>query len=234
MPLNFIGGNTDRHVDLGTLDVPASTGELTICGWVNPITVDSGSFVALFYKADSGSASGQNWGVRIRRDVNNNTLRCVLATTSTGNLLSGVTPVPVDVWTFWAMTYDGVTKKLFFNDIEDASESQSGDVANSTRPTLMAAIDSGVIQNELDGALDDVRLYTRALTQAEITTIFNARGEDGIVADLLHRWTLDEKPSGETATVAGSIKDSGPGQFDGTPVNSPTYRDGILNYRRRV
>lgn len=57
--------------------------------------------------------------------------------------------------------------------------------------------------------VDDVRVYSRVLSQPEIQTIYNARGaRDGIVANLVAYYTFEEGPTGTTATQARDISAS--------------------------
>ena len=57
--------------------------------------------------------------------------------------------------------------------------------------------------------------------------MYTLLGVDGIVEGLLWRWAQNELSPGTAATVAGSIIDFA-GNFNGTPVNSPVYAEGIL------
>ncbi|KKN03305.1 hypothetical protein LCGC14_1108980, partial [marine sediment metagenome] len=70
----------------------------------------------------------------------------------------------------------------------------------------------------LDGLMDDVRIYNRELSQAEITTL--AAGGDPSTTGLLVHWKLNEG----SGTVA--IDSSGNGN-NGTFVGSPTYNTSV-------
>lgn len=52
--------------------------------------------------------------------------------------------------------------------------------------------------NYIDGSLADVRIYDRQLTQNEITTMYSALGQDGIVSGLLGRWIMKDEAIGQT------------------------------------
>lgn len=84
-----------------------------------------------------------------------------------------------------------------------------------------------------DGLVDDARVYARQITDEELRTIVAARGVDGIVRGLRHRWLLNEKAPGIVVAGAGSVIDRGILRFDGTPVNSPVYAESSLSWRRR-
>lgn len=67
-------------------------------------------------------------------------------------------------------------------------------------------------------------VYDQVLSEAELRSIYHARGLANIVHDLKGRWLMNEKSDGGTATVASSIIDiSGNGKH-GTPTNAPVYR----------
>jgi len=83
--------------------------------------------------------------------------------------------------------------------------------------------------------LADARIYKgRALSVAEIETIYFSRGHDGIVQDLVARYMLNEFPEGGAVSGAGVVKDSGPDQLNGTPTNTPTGAGSALSLRKRA
>ncbi len=69
----------------------------------------------------------------------------------------------------------------------------------------------------IDGVIDDARIYNRALSAEEMSTIHAARGHDGIVDGLVSRWLMNEGAPGVTVAGAGVVKDIGGGGNDGTP-----------------
>jgi len=70
------------------------------------------------------------------------------------------------VWTFVAVTYDGVTVKLFVNGVQD------GSFVLATSITVTQLGNDTANENFI-GGMDEVPLYSRDLTQAEITFLFN-------------------------------------------------------------
>lgn len=73
------------------------------------------------------------------------------------------------------------------------------------------------------GYLQDARIYNRALTQGEITTIYSLKGLDNITNGLVARWRLDEGISGSTVTTS-TVKDSSASRFATWSVGgTPTY-----------
>ena len=78
----------------------------------------------------------------------------------------GPSVVEVNTWTHLAATFDGETVRLFVNGAEVASQAQTTPLATTTG-TLQIGGDS--YPNEFfAGRIDEVRIYNRALTEAEI------------------------------------------------------------------
>lgn len=219
MSLDYLDETSDVHVSLGAANVPAGNDQLTITAWVNAVTGTVEDQIVIAKAPNTGNTGD----FRLQLEEPNNELRGII----NDNELTGVGQIPSGVWTFIAMVYDGVNKTLFINAVQDATEAQTGNVGTSADPLLLGALDDGTIKRELDGLLADVRVYTRALSLAELQTMLVTLGQDGIVFGLLWRWMQRELSPGTAATVAGSIIDLA-GNLNGTPVNSPVYQEGIL------
>lgn len=75
----------------------------------------------------------------------------------------------------------------------------------------------------LEGTVEDIRFYNRALSKPEVETIYVLRGRDRIYYGLVGRYfCMDGYPS-QIATGTGRIRDEGLYKNNGTPINSPTY-----------
>jgi hypothetical protein len=78
----------------------------------------------------------------------------------------GVTAVPVDTWTHLAATYDGTTLRLYVNGVQAGSRAVNGALVAST---AVLRIGGNSIWGEFfQGHIDEVRIYNRALSAAEI------------------------------------------------------------------
>ena len=92
----------------------------------------------------------------------------------------------LDRWIHIAATYDGSTARLYADGIEICSRPNSGAIRVADSPFTISGYfdESGEIVDEITGKLDDVRIYNRALTEANIRDVyskgmaFGSRGQD--------------------------------------------------------
>ncbi len=92
--------------------------------------------------------------------------------TFAGNPLHGSSPVPIAKWTHLAATYDRTTLRLYVDGIEVASRAETAPVASSSQPLFLGG-DTAFGQH-FAGRIDEVRIYDRALSPAEIQGDMNS------------------------------------------------------------
>jgi hypothetical protein len=77
-----------------------------------------------------------------------------------------LTQLPLNAWSHIAGTWDGATLKFWVNGALAGSRAATGTLANSTG---VLRLGGNAIWNEwFAGRIDEVRVYNRALTQAEL------------------------------------------------------------------
>jgi hypothetical protein len=78
-------------------------------------------------------------------------------------------PLAQGVWTHVAVTSDGATMRLYLNGVQAATAAVSGQLAPSAGALRIGG--NTVWQGEyFDGTIDDVRIFDRARTGAEVQT----------------------------------------------------------------
>lgn len=85
-----------------------------------------------------------------------------------GDGVRGPAALPLNTWSHLAATYDGAVQKLYVNGTLVASAPRTGGVDTGFGALTIGR--NAVWGEAFDGLVDDVRLYARALTAAEIAT----------------------------------------------------------------
>jgi glucose/arabinose dehydrogenase len=154
----------------------------------------------------------------------------------------GSSPLPISSWTHLAATYDGAMLRLFVNGTEVGTAPVSGALLTSNGVLRIGG--NSLWGEYFAGRIDDVRIYKRALSPAEINADMNATAPAGggqfpsqyqgayFYGDFAQNWirylTLD--PSG---TVTGNFNFlPADGTIDGPydPVMLKPGPDGALYY----
>jgi hypothetical protein len=80
----------------------------------------------------------------------------------------GTSNLAANTWTHLAATYDGTTLRLFVNGTQVSSSARSGSLATSNGPLSLGG--DPLYGQYFSGRIDNVRIYNRALTPAQIQT----------------------------------------------------------------
>ncbi|HEX6388808.1 MAG TPA: LamG domain-containing protein, partial [Solirubrobacteraceae bacterium] len=88
------------------------------------------------------------------------------ANTGTDLWASGPAAPALNTWTHFATTYDGTTIRLFVNGVQVGTRAQTGSLLQSTQPLRFGG--TAVWAEWFQGRLDEIRVYNRALTAAQI------------------------------------------------------------------
>ncbi len=81
------------------------------------------------------------------------------------------TALAVNTWSHLATTYDGATLRLYVNGVQVASRARAGAIETSAGALRIGG--NSVWGEYFQGRIDEVRVYNRALTAAQITTDMN-------------------------------------------------------------
>ena len=146
------------------------TNNYTLCGWFNAdvffnTNVSDRSIIS---KVQS---SGWNGGYEVIIGGNTNDIAHV-GNVAGNNFVLGSTGYSIGVWYMFLVTYDGNTMKLYMNGILVNSTTINGNLQTSNLPLLFGKRDGNI--QYFDGKLDDIGIWNRALTQQEITALYNS------------------------------------------------------------
>ncbi len=191
---NALSFGTGSYATLGNYDPDLSAG-LTISLWVKPD--EFGDADARFLsKADGVNSSDHYLMVGAYQG---NALRFRLKTNNvTTTLISPANVLVQDQWQLVTFTYDFQQMKIYHNGILQQQVNNTG--AININPSIAMAIGDQPVgagpRRPFSGAMDDLRIYNKALSQTEILSLNTHRAGDCSVLDV----TPPAAPSGLTAT----------------------------------
>jgi hypothetical protein len=91
------------------------------------------------------------------------------------NTVSGTSVLPVGVWSHLAATYDGASLRLYVNGVQVASVAKTGNI--KTSGNLLQIGGNTIFGQYFKGVIDEVKVYNRALSKAQIQADMNAAGD---------------------------------------------------------
>ncbi len=160
-------GSGDRLI-VGTPDVAGN--QLTITAWIR--ADDFGVADArILSKARSSQEQDHLWMLSTVQQGGQAHLRFrVRAGGTTSTLVGSGQALRPGEWTFVSATYDGQAMRLFVDGRRVGMMPKSGSIA--TAPSMLAAIGNQPAgDRSFDGLIDEVRLYSRALSRAELDIV---------------------------------------------------------------
>lgn len=95
-----------------------------------------------------------------------------------GSLAQGLVTggaINLNTWHHVAGTYDGGIVRAYVDGVEVASSAFTGNINHSGTPFRIGSTNHAGRARFFDGLIDELELFDRALTQAEVQAIFNAR-----------------------------------------------------------
>jgi hypothetical protein len=153
--------------DSSSLDI---TQEITLEAWVN--TQASGiDFQSIITKAESQTLSTQlfSYNMRLRKIGRPS---CSINTSANGWVyIEGPDILNNNTWYHIACVYDGSAFTIYVDGANVSSTAASGTISVSTYPVLIG----GIGDDEFDGYIDEVAIYSKALSASEIQELYYAK-----------------------------------------------------------
>lgn len=203
---DFESGNAEYQytADNATLSI---IGSLTLAAWIRPESTTASTHFDIIGKWDGSNESYllAQYGDELRfyLDSSSNYLETTTANLSTAN------------WYHVAASYAATDQqaKIFVNGVEQAVTT-TGNVPSSIgddsgRLQIGAEDTTGGAANYYDGIIDDARIYTRALSPAEVQQLYNWSAKPVVYYDLNENTgttsVVDKSGNGYTGTMNGSM-----------------------------
>jgi subtilisin family serine protease len=155
--------------DSNSLDV---TSQATLCAWIYTTSLTAGQGIVGRWNYSS-SPSKESILLEARGDVDDR-IRFNISTDGgipTETVVASQQKFVANTWYHVAGTYDGVRMRLYINGQEDNSTPKSGNIFTSDSEWNIGAFNYGGVAY-FEGTIDDVRIYDRALSAAEILQLY--------------------------------------------------------------
>jgi hypothetical protein len=157
--LNF-PGTWPQHVDTGTWNPSQGTNQLSIAFWMR-WNGYNGEYQNLMAKASGWDAASIYWQIAPSREDGG------LSIASPGHWFGGGGPAPVGQWQHAIFTFDGLTTTIYYDGVHVANGTNFAFGDGMNAPVVIGAgVQGGGCP--FNGALDELRIYNRALTPAEV------------------------------------------------------------------
>jgi chitodextrinase len=195
--VNFNGVN--NYISLPNIDV-VGTG-ITIAAWVKLSAADTSSDYRIISKATTWSEDDHWWMLGTTNSAGTKLRARLKAGGVTQTLVASSGNLSVGVWHHAVLRYDGTTMKLYLDGVEVGSVSKTGTLdTNVSAPVNIGRNPGTPDTGYINGSVDEVRIYNRALSVAEIIDVMNDTGDPPPPPDT----TPPSVPTGLSATAISS------------------------------
>ncbi len=179
------------------------TGDVTVSAWIKPGTASQNNNARVVSKYDGTTAN-----YILGYDTTGH-MRMIVDGTARATATSAAVLTSTTTWYHVVGVRSGTTVSLYINGTLDGTASISGTTQTNSQNLAIGGGVNSTTNPRYNGVVDDVRVYNRALSTAEITALYGqydsginaASGESG----LLGWWKLN-----------GNAKDATPRANDGT------------------
>jgi hypothetical protein len=206
--LQFDGNNRVEVTDNPSLNLTAG---VTIEGWLRMDTRTSYSVITM--KSQPVTFAG---GYGLVANVDNTSYQFYMDGWGSG-LVETTTTINTGVWYHIAGIYDGSQVKIYVNGVLNATLNYSGPV-NTSAENLFIGGDPGGYN--FIGAIDNLRIWDRGLSQAEIQANMNCE-ITATGTGLLANYYFNQGQSGSDNTAITTLTDASGLGNDGSLVNLP-------------
>ena len=210
------GGTTKAYTfdgiseNISVPEVPGFEGDsISVSVWINAASLSPGGRVRSNIIEKGGNAF--QWVLQLERSGK---IRAAVITSSGEKLLDSTAEISTDAWHQAVFTWNKADLKIYIDGVLDSSVPAAGDMVQGPLPVIIGG--SNYVNTYLQGKLDDVYIYNRALSAAEVSSLFvvNDRSIEGAAtkapydpATAVH-WSAGGVPWLVDTTTSHDSKDS--------------------------
>lgn len=225
---SFDGGDNDDVADNNSL---SATGSATLTAWVNKTT---SAREEMFFGKWNGTTQGE---YDLFSDSTGHPKMCISSTGSDSDCVTGRSVLSASTWYHVAGAYnaDAKTLSVYVNGLLDGTKTTTlTAMFDSTSSFRVAGTQTSTVANSFIGSMDEVKIYSSALTLAELKIDMNAgsamalggvlgtqnnEGVDG--AAPVGWWKFDDNTGTSAVDFSGNAN-------TGTLTNTPLWKVGKI------
>jgi hypothetical protein len=185
--------------------VSLSANVATGCAWIKSSNVANSQ--RIFAQGTSGDASGNNFSLQII----SSTIRGIVGNGGGGQFVGTGVSINSNIWYHVCMVLGGGSLKLYINGSLAQTDTTSTTLATGSLGMAIGRTDNGSGVQYFQGILDDVRIYSRALSAQEVQQLYALgaantahSNTDTLTSGLVGYWPLD---GGTTSWNTDTTKD---------------------------
>ena len=186
------------------------TNALTISAWVKRTVSQSLDMVCS--RQTSATANNEWWALTLQGGQP----RALIGDASSVTNVLGPTALILNRLYHLAMTFNGSTINLFVDGVQVATGTRALTFSSDTTGLILSGNANGANNTNINeffgGILEDIRIYNRVLSNAELSTIVACAGDDLILDNLLVRY-LGNDPNMQAGAL---LRDIGPNSCHAT------------------
>lgn len=222
----FLEFNKNQYVDIphqSPLDLSVNT--FTVSAWIYPISWGQNNQGRIIDHG-GGSSGTSGWTLQIQNSGSQlQVVRFQINNDSSFNRSSNAGVLALNTWQHVAVTYNNGTLTFYMNGLEQGI-STGVPVPNPRVSPPRIGMRSTDLQRGFDGRIDELRIWDRALSAAEIQTSMNlelAGTESGLIA----YYRLNSAQGQVALDSSSSSNDATLGSTTGVDLNDPTWISAV-------
>ena len=151
---------------------------ISVCAWINPTNYGaSGQGAAIVHRYQFGNSnpSGEVFRLMLSQD-NLGYIKPEISTVSQSTLFNAPSIIPKNTWSFVMFSFDGNSLKTFVNGSLAGTNTDSSfllNVSGNSGLSIGISDQANGLWYAFSGKIDDIGIWNRALTQQEITDLYN-------------------------------------------------------------
>ena len=154
-------------VDVGQLGRP----QITITVWANETGPLQARECQVSKRFDDATNVANSWQFETTATPNQLAFTTNHGGGAGNDQITANAAVNSDIWQHIVATYDGLNERLYVDGVLVDSAGNSAPLAYDANPALIGCDDNGSTSEHYHGVLDELRIYNRALSQAEVQAL---------------------------------------------------------------